>query len=146
MRWTEEKLETLVRMWPDHSAEEIAKAVGTTAGAVLEKRLVLKLKKKSPVNKIVLSRTQEAWLKSNFGHVSNGICALILGVGVRTIVRRAHKLGLSKSKEFMREAQRFSARKAYESHKRNGTFPAKGWYSPNLQKGEAYQFGRKKAL
>ena len=25
MKWTKEKLETLARMWPDHSAEEIAR-------------------------------------------------------------------------------------------------------------------------
>ena len=143
MKWTKEKLETLARMWPDHSAEEIAQAVGATVGAVLQKRYVLSLKKKGPVNKVVLTRTQQAWLKANFGCVSNDICASILGISSEAVKRRAHELGLSKTKEFMAQAQAFAARKARESNERNGTYPPKGWYSPNLQKGEAYQFRKK---
>ena len=38
------------------------------------------------------------------------------------------------------ECQDFTARKAKESQLRNGTFPKKGYYSPNLQKGAKYQF------
>lgn len=45
----------------------------------------------------------------------------------------------------MREAQAHAAKRAKESHLRNGTYPPKGWYSPNLQKGQQYRFKRKEA-
>lgn len=36
-RWTIKQVELLLTMWPDHSAQEIADALGTTRGAVLGK-------------------------------------------------------------------------------------------------------------
>jgi hypothetical protein len=36
-RWTIKQVEWLLTMWPDHSAQEIADALGTTRGAVLGK-------------------------------------------------------------------------------------------------------------
>lgn len=72
--------------------------------------------------------------------MSNEICGIVLGVSPRTVVRFARRLGLSKTAQFMRECQAHTAKKAKESHLRNGTYPAKGYYSPNLQKGAKYQF------
>ncbi len=40
----------------------------------------------------------------------------------------------------MKEVQAHTSKKARESHLRNGTYPPKGYYSPNLQKGKPYQF------
>lgn len=36
-RWTAEEVQTAVRLWPDHSAAEIARIVGKTRNAVLAK-------------------------------------------------------------------------------------------------------------
>jgi GcrA cell cycle regulator len=36
-RWTIKQVELLLTMWPDHTAQEIADALGTTRGAVLGK-------------------------------------------------------------------------------------------------------------
>ena len=44
-RWTKEKVELLMSMWPDHSAVEIAAAVGTTTRAVSTKGSRLGLRK-----------------------------------------------------------------------------------------------------
>jgi hypothetical protein len=44
-RWTKEQVELLLSMWPDHSAAEIAAALGTTSGAVFNKRARLGLRK-----------------------------------------------------------------------------------------------------
>ena len=52
-------------------------------------------------------------------------------------------MGLSKTAQFMRECQAHTSKRAPESHRRNGTYPAKGYYSPNLQKGAKYQFKKK---
>ncbi len=74
------------------------------------------------------------------------ICAMKLGISHRSVVRQARRLGVEKTPQFMKECQAHTSKKARESHLKNGTYPAKGWYSPNLQKGEIYQFkpGHKK--
>lgn len=40
----------------------------------------------------------------------------------------------------MKECRSYAAKKAAESHMRNGTYPPKGVYSANLQKGRPYMF------
>jgi len=46
-QWTDQQVELLLSMWPDHSAQKIADALGTTRGAVLGKiwRIGLRLRK-----------------------------------------------------------------------------------------------------
>jgi hypothetical protein len=44
-RWTKEKVELLMSMWPDHSAAEIAAALGTTTRAVSTKGSRLRLRR-----------------------------------------------------------------------------------------------------
>ncbi len=65
----------------------------------------------------------------------NEICATYLGVSLRTVNRLAADMNLRKTAQFMKESQAYTSRKAKESHLRNGTYPAKGYYSPNLRKG-----------
>ncbi len=48
--------------------------------------------------------------------------------------------GACENSAFMRECQAYTSKRAKESHIKNGTYPAKGYYSPNLQKGAQYQF------
>lgn len=142
MRWTEEKCVELRRQYKSRTAPELAEIFGTTVGAVYQKANELGLRKPQP-NKIELSRERETWLRLNFPRMSNEICALILGISLRSVVRQARRLGLEKTAQFMRECQAHTAKKARESHLKNGTYPAKGYYSPNLQKGEQYQFGKR---
>lgn len=97
------------------------------------------LKKEQPCT-IRLTSSQELWLRKNYPHVSTDVCALILGMSRRTVIRKARKLGLRKTEQFMKEAQAHTARRARESHIKNGTYPPKDYYSPNLQKGEPYRF------
>ena len=65
------------------------------------------------------------------------------GVTVWSVRQHARRIGLRKTAQFMHEAQAHAAKRAKESHLRRGTYPAKGWYSPNLQKGQQYRFKRK---
>lgn len=78
--------------------------------------------------------------------MANAICALYLGMSESSVFRFAREMGLRKTEQFMREAQLHAAKKAKESHLRNGTYPPKGWYSPNLQKGKEWQFKREEAI
>lgn len=53
-----------------------------------------------------------AWLISNYANTKNAECMERLGVSHRTMRRLATKLGLEKSPEFMRQAQRHAAHEA----------------------------------
>ena len=90
--------------------------------------------------KIHLTPQQELWLKLNFPHMATKICALILGISHRSVIRQARRLGVVKTEQFMKECIAHTCKKAKESHLKNGTYPQKGYYSPNLQKGQKYQF------
>lgn len=144
-RWSKAEEEELRGLYAKMTAEALAIHFGTTKLALYQKCYKLGLKKDQP-NKIHLTPQQELWLKLNYPHMATEICAMKLGISHRSVVRQARRLGVEKTPQFMKECQAHTSKKARESHLKNGTYPAKGWYSPNLQKGEIYQFkpGHKK--
>lgn len=87
-----------------------------------------------------LTPEQENWLRRNYPHVSADVCAVILNICRRRVIDAASRLGIRKSPEYMAETQRRAAAAAYQSHMRNNTFPQKGVYNTNLQKGKDTQF------
>ena len=143
--WTEEKTRRLTELYPTHTSKQIAEILGTSWRAVYVKANKLGLKKEQPC-KIHISIEDKLWLRLNFPHIATKFCAMRLGISCRSVIRIARSMGLEKTPQFMKEAQAFTATKAKESHLRNGTYPAKGWYSPNLRKGEPYKFKPSKIL
>lgn len=141
-KWTDKQNAELRERYRTMTGPELAAHFNTTVQAVYVQAHKIGLRKPQP-NKIELTPERTVWMRRNFPHMSNGICALILGVSPRTVVRFARSLGLTKTDQFMRECQAHTSKRAQESHRRNGTYPAKGYYSPNLQKGEKYQFGKR---
>ena len=141
-KWTDEMDVELRRLYTTTTAPELARRFGVTPGTLRQHALRIGLRKKQP-GKIHLTLEQKLWLRRNFPGMATAICALYLGVSVSSVIRLARRLGLRKTEQFMREAQAHAARRARESHLRNGTYPSKGWYSPNLQKGQQYRFKRK---
>ena len=141
-RWTDEMDGELRRLYTTTTAPELARRFGITPGALRQHALRIGLRKEQP-GKIHLTLEQQMWMRRNFPGMSNAICALYLGVSVSSVIRLARRMGLQKTAQFMREAQAHAAKRARESHLRNGTYPPKGWYSPNLQKGQQYRFKRK---
>lgn len=137
--WTQQEETELRELYGTMTAEALAVRFGTTCRTIYAKCQRLGLRKDQP-NKIRLTSQQELWLRLNFPHMATEICALFLGISYRSVIRQARCLGLQKTARFMKECQAHTAKKAYESHVKNGTFPKKGYYSPNLQKGEQYQF------
>lgn len=133
--WSEDKVNTLTKLYPTHTSRQIADILGTSRLAVYVQANKIGLHKEQPC-KINLTDEQKQWLKRNYPHMANDICAVYLGISRRSVVRLARDLELEKTPQFMRECQAHTAKKAKESHLRNGTYPAKGWYSPNLQKGK----------
>lgn len=139
--WTKEEIEFLKDGWRfKRPAKELAKALGRSLRGVYAKANKLKLPFKENPSKIHLSTVDIIWLKNNFPHMRNEICAMKLGISMRSCIRIAHKLGLEKTREFMVSCQKITAKKAKESHIRNGTFPPKGVLNPNLSKGAPYRF------
>ena len=65
--------------------------------------------------RVRLNEQQTAWLVKHYKHTRNADIQA--------------KLGLSEGS--LRKTQEAAAKKAYESHKRNGTFPPKGYLIPN---------------
>lgn len=139
MEWTGGRKDELSRLYGTMTGPELAERLGTTARSVYVAANRLGLHK-GPRPRIELTEDRELWLKLNFPHMSNRICALILGISERSVNRLAKRLGLRKTERFMEECRAHTARKAKESHLRNGTYPPKGVYNANLQKGEPYRF------
>ncbi len=139
IRWTKEKEEELRELYQSMTAEALAIHFGTTKYAIYQKCFKLGLSKEQP-RTIHLTSEQTLWLKLNYPHMATEICAQYLGISHRSCVRFARKLGVSKTPQFMKESQAHASKKAKESNLKNGTYPPKGWYSPNLQKGHQYQF------
>lgn len=81
--------------------------------------------------RVRLNEQQVAWLVKHYKHTRNADIQAKLGLSEGSLHRMARKLGLSKSPQFIRKTQEAAAKKAYESHKRNGTFPPKGYLIPN---------------
>lgn len=142
-KWTDEMDGELRRLYTTTTAPELARRFGVTAGAVRQRLRRIGLRRKEQPGKIHLTLEQQLWLRRNFPDMANAICALYLGVSESSVVRLARRMGLQKTAQFMREAQAHAVKRARESHLRNGTYPPKGWYSPNLQKGQQYRFKRK---
>lgn len=83
--------------------------------------------------RVHLNEQQVAWLVKHYKHTRNADIQAKLGLSEGSLHRMARKLGLSKSPQFIRKTQEAAAKKAYESHKRNGTFPPKGYIIPYSQ-------------
>lgn len=144
-KWTDEMDDELRRLYTTTTAPELARRFGVTPNTLRQHALRIGLRKKQP-GKIILTEQQQMWMLRNYPDMANTICALYLGVSVSSVIRLARRMGLQKTAQFMREAQAHAAKRAKESHLRHGTYPAKGWYSPNLQKGTAYRFKPKQRL
>lgn len=139
--WSEQEVETLRSEWKTSTpAREIAERLGRPIRAVYMKAHHIGLPRKDDPSKIKLSQSDQYWLRQNYPHMRTEICALKLGISLRSCVRLARKLGVEKTEQFMRESQAFTARKAKESHLAHNTYPPKGVINENLAKGEAYRF------
>lgn len=138
-RWTQTECELLRTHYGKMSSRELAELLGRTHEAVQQKAHKLGLQFNYQ-NKVEANADSLRWLKRNFPHMANEICATYLGLSLRTVVRLARKYNLEKTEQFMREAQAHAAQRAHQSHLRNGTYPPKGYIIPNS---EQYKFKKK---
>lgn len=85
--------------------------------------------------KIVLTPAQEAWLIKHFKHTKNDDIAEHLDISPRSVSRIARRLGLEKTKQFMRKCQNESIERMKILNRVNGNYPPKGYQIPNREKG-----------
>ena len=126
----------LRRLYSSMTAIELAERFGVRADALRQRAHRIGLKKEPP-NKIRLDDRQKLWLRLNYIDMATEICAMYLGISVSSVKRIARRMGLRKTEQFMQEVYAHSLKCARESNRRNGTYPPKGYHSPNLQKGTA---------
>lgn len=86
-------------------------------------------------HEVKLTDRQKAWIMIHYKHTKNDEIKEKFGLSDGWLHRFARKYGLKKSPQFVRKCQTEAALAAYESHKRNGTFPPKGYCIPNSGEG-----------
>lgn len=141
-KWTDADVALLKEMMQNRcSRSEIAAALSRTEKAVEHKKSALrhpepKTSQNTSTKKIRLTPREEKWLTNHYKHTRNIECAERLGISLRTVVRIARALGLSKSRQFILKCQRETAAAAKQSHLRNGTYPPKGFRIPKSDVGQ----------
>lgn len=78
-----------------------------------------------------ISEKELAWIIRHYKHTRNDEIMEKFGVSHSSLHRIAREHGLTKSSQFMKKTQDAAQKAAAESHKRNGTYPPKGFRIPN---------------
>lgn len=138
-KWTDEEVARMKEMMHNgcHSSE-IAAALGRTEKAVEHKKSQLRNPKpitsrNTSTQKIVLTPRLERWLIQHFKHTKNDVIMAKFGLSHSTLHRFARELGLTKTRQFMKKTQQECTAAAKESHRRNGTYPPKGYRIPKSE-------------
>lgn len=90
-----------------------------------------------------LTDAELKWLSAHFKHTQNSEITSRLGISESTLHRLARKMGLSKSRQYMRKCQLYAAQQAQASHVENGTYPPKGFIIPGSEK---YRFRKGESI
>lgn len=93
-RWTNEECELLRTHYGKMPTKQIAELVGKSSNSVSLKAHKLGIAF-NYVNKVEANPDSLRWLKRNYPHMANEICATYLGLSLRTVVRLARKYDLA---------------------------------------------------
>lgn len=102
--WKQANVDFLKAKYANTPAEEIAEHIGVSKTCVQQKAHLLGLKAKNK-RKIVFTLEQRNWMRRNYPHISNKVCAMYLGCGMDKVRDLARDLGLTKTQEFIHEAR-----------------------------------------
>lgn len=78
-----------------------------------------------------LTGKEITWIINHYKHTRNEEIMSKFGISHSTLHRIAREKGLTKTRQFMRKTQDAAQKAAAESHKKNGTYPPKGFRIPN---------------
>ena len=127
--WTRAQVDRLRALYHLHTNGEIAEIMGITLSAVTHIAFKLRLKKRSKLAKVYLTREQIEWFRANYANTTNAEIMARLNLKMATLHRLARAYGLTKSKEFMAEWHKKITEFACASNKRNN-WPPKGYIIP----------------
>jgi hypothetical protein len=102
--WTQANVDFLKAKYANTPAEEIAEHIGVSKTCVQQKAHLLGLKAKNK-RKIVFTLEQRNWMRRNYPHISNRVCAMYLDCCMDKVRDLARDLGLTKTQEFIHEAR-----------------------------------------
>ena len=134
-KWTQEEITLLHEMREQCKGwSEIAATLGRSRKAVEHKVYGKPIPQATHRGK-TLTEKELAWLTRHYKHTKNEDIMAKIGISHSSLHRIAREQGLTKSKQFITKMQTQAKDAAYESHKRNRTFPPKGYRIPNSDKG-----------
>lgn len=132
-KWTQDEIDELRRLrslgmeW-----SEIAVRLGRTRKAV-EHKIYNKPIRKVATRGRQLTEKELAWVIRHYKHTKNDEIMERLGISHSSLHRIAREHGLTKSRQFMKKTQDEAQVAAAESHRRNGTYPPKGFRIPGSE-------------
>lgn len=141
-QWTEEELRILHEMRAQGQPRlAIAHTLGRSLKAV-EHKLYDNPIRQVEVRGRQITGKELSWLIRHYKHTTNDEIMRKLRISHSSLHRLAREHGLKKSRQFTQRKQAEATAAAYESHKRNGTFPPKGFHIPKsesnrFQKGQS---------
>lgn len=100
-----------------------------------------------PIRRVVtpgkeLTEKDLTWIICHFKHTRNDEIMSKFGISHSTLHRIAREHRLNKTRQFMKKTQDEAQRAAAESHRKNGTYPPKGFQIPNRNSFPAGQSNR----
>lgn len=141
-KWTQEETRRLHELRSEGlGLSAIAERLGRTRKSV-EHKIHGKPVRQAAGRGKSLSETEMRWLAKHYKHTKNDEIMKRLGVSHSSLHRIAREHGLAKSLQFMRKTQTEAKDAAADSHRRNGTYPPKGYRIPGgennrFKKGES---------
>ncbi|TFU92411.1 hypothetical protein E4T81_12540 [Barnesiella sp. WM24] len=112
---------------------EIAVRIGRSCKSLEHKLYGKPIPRVTPRNRD-LTEKEIVWIINHFKHTRNEEIMRKFGISHSMLHRIARENGLSKTRQFMRKTQDAAQQAAAESHKKNGTYPPKGYIIPNASK------------
>lgn len=130
-KWSQEEIDELHRLRGlGLSWDDVASRLGRTRKAI-EHKIYGKPIRQAVSRGKEISDSELAWLIRHYKHTRNDDIMVRLGISHSSLHRIAREKGLSKSKQFMKKTQDEAQKAAAESHRKNGTYPPKGFIIPN---------------
>lgn len=111
--WTLEEEDRLRDLYATMSSSHLAKVLGRSKSSVRMKLNRLGIIKGHDHLRFKPDDNQKLWLRLNYPHMRNCLCAMYLNISDKTLARVASEMGLQKSPQFLEDCRRF-----YATHKK----------------------------
>ncbi len=130
-QWSQEEIDELHRLKElGLPLSEIAVRLGRTSKSLEHKLYGRPIPQAVSPGK-TLTEKELTWIINHYKHTRNEDIMSKFGISHSTLHRVARENGLTKTRQFMKKTQDAAQKAAAESHRKNGTYPPKGFKIPN---------------